>query len=102
MACGAALPGPLTPVLAGRLQRALGRCPQLFTAPRRRMAAAVRLLRERCLFTAEQLREVLGTCPAVLLEEPRRLHHHFQVRGRDEPWGTRLPRGGSPHGRGCA
>ncbi|KAK2538265.1 Mterf4 [Columba guinea] len=62
----------------GQLQRALGRCPQLFSAPRRRMAAAVRLLRERCLFTAEQLREVLGTCPAVLLEEPRRLHHHFQ------------------------
>ncbi|XP_009461119.1 PREDICTED: transcription termination factor 4, mitochondrial [Nipponia nippon] len=42
------------------------------------MAAAVRLLREKCLFTAEQLREVLGTCPAVLLEEPRHLHHHFQ------------------------
>ncbi|XP_072724883.1 transcription termination factor 4, mitochondrial [Ciconia boyciana] len=62
----------------GQLQRAVSRCPQLFTLPRRRMAAAVRLLRERCLFTAEQLREVLGTCPAVLLEEPRLLHHHFQ------------------------
>ncbi|KAM6260374.1 transcription termination factor 4, mitochondrial [Spheniscus humboldti] len=62
----------------GQLQRAVTGCPQLFTLPRRRMAAAVRLLRERCLFTAEQLREVLGTCPAVLLEEPRRLHHHFQ------------------------
>ncbi|XP_065496020.1 transcription termination factor 4, mitochondrial [Caloenas nicobarica] len=62
----------------GQLQRALGRCPQLFTAPRRRLAAAGRLLRERCLFTAEQLREVLRTCPSVLLEEPRRLHHHFQ------------------------
>ncbi|KAM6326210.1 transcription termination factor 4, mitochondrial [Podargus strigoides] len=62
----------------GQLQRAVSRCPELFTVPRRRMAAAVRLLRERCLFTAEQLREVLGTCPAVLLEEPRRLHHHFQ------------------------
>ncbi|KAM6062885.1 transcription termination factor 4, mitochondrial [Chlamydotis macqueenii] len=61
-----------------RLQRAVSRCPQLFTLPRQRMAAAVRLLRERCLFTAEQLREVLGSCPAVLLEEPRRLHHHFQ------------------------
>ncbi|XP_010559598.1 PREDICTED: transcription termination factor 4, mitochondrial [Haliaeetus leucocephalus] len=61
-----------------QLQRAVRRCPQLFTVPRKRMAAAVRLLRERCLFTAEQLREVLGTCPAVLLEEPRRLHHHFQ------------------------
>lgn len=45
------------------------------------MAAAVRLLRERCLFTAEQLREVLWTCPNVLLEEPHQLHHHFQVRG---------------------
>nr|XP_054494885.1 transcription termination factor 4, mitochondrial [Agelaius phoeniceus] len=62
----------------GRLQRALSRCPQLFHVPRRRLEAAVRLLRERCLFTAEQLREVLGTCPAVLLEEPRTLHHQFQ------------------------
>ncbi|KAM6198905.1 transcription termination factor 4, mitochondrial [Sarcoramphus papa] len=62
----------------GQLQRAVSRCPQLFTLPRRRMAATVRLLREQCLFTAEQLREVLGSCPAVLLEEPRRLHHHFQ------------------------
>ncbi|XP_008936855.1 PREDICTED: mTERF domain-containing protein 2, partial [Merops nubicus] len=25
-----------------------------------------------------QLREVLATCPAVLLEEPRRIHYHFQ------------------------
>ncbi|XP_040469339.1 LOW QUALITY PROTEIN: transcription termination factor 4, mitochondrial [Falco naumanni] len=62
----------------GRLRRAVSRCPQLFTLPRRRMAAVVRLLRERCLFTAEQLQEVLGTCPAVLLEEPARLHLHFQ------------------------
>ncbi|XP_064522937.1 transcription termination factor 4, mitochondrial isoform X1 [Pseudopipra pipra] len=82
-------PGPLTlcpqvgarpadPVPAGRLERALSRCPQLFAVPRKRLAAAVRLLRERCLFTAEQLREVLSSCPAVLLEEPCSLHHHFQ------------------------
>lgn len=42
----------------------------------------MRLLREECLFTAEQLRRVLVTCPAALLDEPRRLHHHFQVRRR--------------------
>ncbi|XP_005425171.1 transcription termination factor 4, mitochondrial [Geospiza fortis] len=42
------------------------------------LGGAVRLLRERCLFTAEQLREVLGTCPAVLLEEPSTLYHQFQ------------------------
>uniref|UniRef100_A0A8U7NCR7 Mitochondrial transcription termination factor 4 n=1 Tax=Corvus moneduloides TaxID=1196302 RepID=A0A8U7NCR7_CORMO len=70
----------------GRLLRAVSRCPQLFHVPRKRLEAAVRLLRERCLFTAEQLREVLGTCPTVLLEEPRTLHHQFQVRT-----GTRLP-----------
>uniref|UniRef100_A0A8C5T957 Mitochondrial transcription termination factor 4 n=1 Tax=Malurus cyaneus samueli TaxID=2593467 RepID=A0A8C5T957_9PASS len=69
---------PADPLLAGRLQRAVSRCPQLFHVPRKRLEAAVRLLRERCLFTAEQLREVLGTCPAVLLEEPRTLHHQFQ------------------------
>ncbi|XP_074955768.1 transcription termination factor 4, mitochondrial [Phalacrocorax aristotelis] len=62
----------------GQLQRAVSCCPQLFTLPRRRMAATVRMLRERCLFTAEQLREVLRSCPAVLLEEPCHLHHHFQ------------------------
>lgn len=70
---------PADPVPAGRLQRALSRCPQLFHVPRKRLEAAVRLLRDSCLFTAEQLREVLGTCPAVLLEEPRTLHHQFQV-----------------------
>ncbi|XP_064021791.1 transcription termination factor 4, mitochondrial [Pogoniulus pusillus] len=62
----------------GQLQRAVSRCPQLFTVPRRRMTAAVRLLREQCLFTAEQLREVLGSSPAVVLEETHLLHHHFQ------------------------
>uniref|UniRef100_A0A8C3U1W4 Mitochondrial transcription termination factor 4 n=1 Tax=Catharus ustulatus TaxID=91951 RepID=A0A8C3U1W4_CATUS len=62
----------------GRLQRAVSRCPQLFHVPRRRLEAAVRLLRERCLFTAGQLREVLETCPTVLLEEHRTLHHQFQ------------------------
>ncbi|XP_005050925.2 PREDICTED: transcription termination factor 4, mitochondrial [Ficedula albicollis] len=61
-----------------RLQRALSRCPQLFHVPRKRLEAAGRLVRERCLFTAGQLREVLGTCPAVLLEEHRTLHHQFQ------------------------
>lgn len=64
----------------------MSRCPQLFHVPRKRLEAAVRLLRERCLFTAEQLREVLETCPTVLLEEHRTLHHQFQVRR-----GTRLP-----------
>ncbi|XP_005529690.1 PREDICTED: transcription termination factor 4, mitochondrial [Pseudopodoces humilis] len=62
----------------GRLRRAVSRCPQLFHVPRKRLETAVRLLRERCLFTAEQLREVLRTCPTVLLEEPRTLHHQFQ------------------------
>lgn len=77
---------PLTLLPAGRLQRAVSRCPQLFHVPRKRLEAAVRLLRESCLFTAEQLREVLGTCPTVLLEEPRTLHHQFQV-----STGTHLP-----------
>lgn len=64
----------------------MSRCPQLFHVPRKRLEAAVRLLRERCLFTAGQLREVLETCPTVLLEEHRTLHHQFQVRS-----GTHLP-----------
>ncbi|XP_068548794.1 transcription termination factor 4, mitochondrial [Anas acuta] len=62
----------------GHLQRAAGRCPQVFTLPRRRMEAAVRVLREKCLFTAEQLTEVLQSCPGVLLEEPGSLQYHFQ------------------------
>lgn len=45
------------------------------------MEAAVRVLREKCLFTAEQLTEVLQSCPGVLLEEPGSLQYHFQVRG---------------------
>ncbi|XP_047933154.2 transcription termination factor 4, mitochondrial [Anser cygnoides] len=62
----------------GHLQRVAGRCPQVFTLPRRRMEAAVRVLREKCLFTAEQLTEVLQSCPGVLLEEPGGLQYHFQ------------------------
>lgn len=42
------------------------------------MEAAVRVLREKCLFTAEQLTEVLQSCPGVLLEEPGSLQYHFQ------------------------
>uniref|UniRef100_A0A669PN78 Mitochondrial transcription termination factor 4 n=2 Tax=Phasianus colchicus TaxID=9054 RepID=A0A669PN78_PHACC len=61
-----------------RLQSAAGRCPEVWTLPRRRMEAVVRMLRERCLFTAEQLAELLRSCPDVLLEEPDRVQHHFQ------------------------
>ncbi|XP_025892159.1 transcription termination factor 4, mitochondrial [Nothoprocta perdicaria] len=61
-----------------RLQRVLGRCPQLLGLPRKRLEAVERLLRERCLFTAAQLSAVLHACPAVLLREPPALHHHFQ------------------------
>ncbi|XP_053929856.1 transcription termination factor 4, mitochondrial [Cuculus canorus] len=62
----------------GQLERALSRCPQLLTVPRRQLAAAERVLREQCLLTAEQLREVLASSPATLLEEPHRIHRHFQ------------------------
>ncbi|XP_015726567.1 transcription termination factor 4, mitochondrial [Coturnix japonica] len=61
-----------------RLQSLTGRCPEVLTLPRRRMEAVVRLLRERCLFTAEQLAELLRSCPRVLLEEPGRVQLHFQ------------------------
>ncbi|XP_062439080.1 transcription termination factor 4, mitochondrial [Rhea pennata] len=62
----------------GELPAVLGGCPSLFSLPRRQLEAVVRLLRESCLFTAEQLAEVLRTCPGVLLQDPRHLHHHFQ------------------------
>ncbi|XP_069721039.1 transcription termination factor 4, mitochondrial [Phaenicophaeus curvirostris] len=62
----------------GRLERALSRCPQLLSVPGRQLAAWERVLRERCLLTAEQLREVLASSPAALLEEPHSIHRHFQ------------------------
>lgn len=40
----------------------------------------VGVLRDKCLFTAQQVAEILYRCPQVLQEGPDELEYKFQVR----------------------
>lgn len=40
----------------------------------------VKVLREKCLFTVQQVTEILHRCPSVLREDPGELEYKFQVR----------------------
>ncbi|XP_075770658.1 transcription termination factor 4, mitochondrial isoform X1 [Pelodiscus sinensis] len=62
----------------GTLQRVVSRCPGIFTLPWKKIDAVVRVLREKCLFTVDQVVEILHRCPSVLLEEPGDLEYKFQ------------------------
>ncbi|XP_019398582.1 PREDICTED: transcription termination factor 4, mitochondrial [Crocodylus porosus] len=62
----------------GHLKHVLSHCPTIFTLPGKKIDAIVRLFKEKCLFTAEQVTEILRSCPNVLLKEPSDLEYKFQ------------------------
>ncbi|XP_066135589.1 transcription termination factor 4, mitochondrial [Saccopteryx bilineata] len=62
----------------GKLKRVLLRCPEIVTMHQRDVDGIVRVLRERCLFTAQQVTEILHRCPHVLREDPGELEYKFQ------------------------
>lgn len=43
----------------------------------------VKVLKERCMFTAQQITELLHRCPGVLQADPSEIEYKFQVRIRD-------------------
>ncbi|KAJ6669247.1 hypothetical protein lerEdw1_008056 [Lerista edwardsae] len=53
-------------------------CPSIFTLPQKRILAVEHLLREKCLFTAQQVSNILQTCPNLFLEELDDLEYKFQ------------------------
>lgn len=88
-------------------------CPEVLSVPQRVIDSTVRVLRDKCLFTVQQVTEVLHRCPYVLREDPGELEYKFQVRwpgvAGERPWAFRLSVPGLGHGvrdqwwgRGCS
>ncbi|KAM6178479.1 transcription termination factor 4, mitochondrial [Rhynchocyon petersi] len=62
----------------GKLRRVLYCCPEVFTMSQRDLEGIIKVLREKCLFTVQQVTEVLHRCPYVLREDPADLEYKFQ------------------------
>lgn len=62
----------------GKLRKVLHCCPEVLTMHHRDLDGLVRLLREKCLFTAQQVTEILHRCPHVLRADPGELEYKFQ------------------------
>uniref|UniRef100_A0A7N9I9G1 Transcription termination factor 4, mitochondrial n=1 Tax=Macaca fascicularis TaxID=9541 RepID=A0A7N9I9G1_MACFA len=62
----------------GKLKRVLYCCPEIFTMRQQDINDTVRLLKEKCLFTAQQVTKILHSCPSVLREDLGQLEYKFQ------------------------
>ncbi|XP_075384963.1 transcription termination factor 4, mitochondrial [Tenrec ecaudatus] len=62
----------------GKLRRVLHCCPEVFTLAQRRLEGIIRVLREKCLFTTQQVTEILYRCPHILQGDPEELEYKFQ------------------------
>ncbi|XP_045701814.1 transcription termination factor 4, mitochondrial [Phyllostomus hastatus] len=62
----------------GKLKKVLHCCPEVLTMRHRDLDGVVRVLREKCLFTAQQVTEILHRCPHVLRADPGELEYKFQ------------------------
>lgn len=65
--------------LSGSLQRVVVHYPQILTVPAKRIKNAVAFLREKCLFTLDQVTSILKDSPAVVMENTNHLEYKFQV-----------------------
>nr|XP_035162211.2 transcription termination factor 4, mitochondrial isoform X2 [Callithrix jacchus] len=62
----------------GKLKRVLSCCPEIFTMLQQDIDGTVRLLKEKCLFTVQQVTRILHSCPFVLREDLGQLEYKFQ------------------------
>lgn len=62
----------------GKLKRVLYVCPKVFTMRQQDIDNIVKVLKEKCLFTAQHITDILHRCPAVLQEDPSELEYKFQ------------------------
>ncbi|EMP28631.1 mTERF domain-containing protein 2 [Chelonia mydas] len=60
------------------LQQVVSHCPTIFTLSLKKIDAVVRVFKEKCIFTADQVTEILHRYSNVLLEEPHDLEYKFQ------------------------
>ncbi|XP_005411196.1 PREDICTED: transcription termination factor 4, mitochondrial [Chinchilla lanigera] len=62
----------------GKLKRVLHSCPEIFTMHQRDVDGVIHVLKEKCLFTVQQVTEILYRCPNVLQQDPNELEYKFQ------------------------
>lgn len=63
----------------GSLQRVVSHFPQILTVPVKTVKSMAMFLREKCLFTVQQVTDILRDTPAVVLENTDQLEYKFQV-----------------------
>lgn len=63
----------------GSLQRVVAHYPQILTVPVKTIKHAVVFLREKCLFTVQQVTDILRDSPAIVVENMAQLEYKFQV-----------------------
>ncbi|XP_041621444.1 transcription termination factor 4, mitochondrial isoform X3 [Vulpes lagopus] len=63
----------------GKLKTLLLCCPEVFTMHQRDIDSIVGVLKDKCLFTGQQVTRILHRCPYVLREDPGDLEYKFQV-----------------------
>ncbi|XP_035527368.1 transcription termination factor 4, mitochondrial [Morone saxatilis] len=62
----------------GSLQRVVAHYPQILTVPVKTIKNVVLFLREKCLFTVQQVTDILRECPAIVAENTDQLEYKFQ------------------------
>ncbi|KAM6919058.1 transcription termination factor 4, mitochondrial [Xenentodon cancila] len=65
-------------LVEGGLQRMVVHYPKILTVPVKCVKNVVLFLREKCLFTSQQITQILRDSPAVVLEDPGQLEYKFQ------------------------
>ncbi|XP_072653134.1 transcription termination factor 4, mitochondrial isoform X4 [Canis lupus baileyi] len=84
----------------GKLKTLLLCCPEVFTMHQRDIENIVGVLKDKCLFTGQQVTRILHRCPYVLREDPGDLEYKFQAcktwSGNMRLWGGSSAGGGGP------
>uniref|UniRef100_A0A3Q3M1R9 Mitochondrial transcription termination factor 4 n=1 Tax=Mastacembelus armatus TaxID=205130 RepID=A0A3Q3M1R9_9TELE len=65
-------------LVEGSLQRTLAHYPQILTVPVKTIKHVVLLLREKCLFTVQQVADIFRDSPAIVLEDLSQTEYKFQ------------------------
>ncbi|KAM9349810.1 transcription termination factor 4, mitochondrial [Symphorus nematophorus] len=65
-------------LVEGSLQRVVAYYPQILTVPVKTVKNVVIFLREKCLFTVQQVTDILRDSPAVVVENTGQLEYKFQ------------------------
>lgn len=62
----------------GRLQRTVVHCPHILNLSAKQVNNTVRFFKDKCIFTGQQVTEILQTSPNVLFEKCEELEYKFQ------------------------